>query len=111
MSSLLRLDPAPPQPKNSTKKQGPKGLSAANADTDDILDAILPAKQDGKHILRVSSTPATKMDVVALQVSTFFFFRTTVSFRYLILLNRIDGNYHSIHDISCIYYVGMNINS
>ena len=69
-TSLLRLDPAPPQPKNATKKTGPKGLTAANADTDDILDAILPAKQDGKQLLRVSSTPATKMDVVALQVSS-----------------------------------------
>ncbi len=67
--SLLRLDAQVVQKKEGASSAARKagGLTAAAADKDTILDAILPAgKTTGG--LRVSSTPATKTDVVALQV-------------------------------------------
>jgi hypothetical protein len=70
--SLLKLDvqSALAKPKAAGAAKG-QGLTAANADADAILEAILPPSTgaDGKtQGLRVSSTPATKIDVLALQV-------------------------------------------
>ncbi len=72
-TTLLRLEPPanlPPRTASTAPKA--KGLTAANAVAEDILDAVQAPKvyqQDNKSwVVRVSSTPATKLDVVALQV-------------------------------------------
>jgi hypothetical protein len=67
MASLLKMDPAGATVKPRSRAAGAKpGLRADNANADDILDAILASS--GAAGGRVSSTPATKTDVVALQV-------------------------------------------
>ncbi len=69
--SLLRMDAQVTVLKGAVGAGSNKaGLTAAAADAAVILDAIrAPQPVDGRGgFLRVSSTPATKTDVVALQV-------------------------------------------
>ncbi len=70
--TLLKLDAAPPPPKKGgggpSTQPSKAGLTAANAVAEDILDAILTSKDGNGAPQRVSRTPATKIDVVALQV-------------------------------------------
>lgn len=68
--SLLRMDAQVTVIKGAAAGNKAAGLTAAAADASVILDAIrAPQPVDGRGgFLRVSSTPATKTDVVALQV-------------------------------------------
>lgn len=68
--SLIRYDP-PVQSNNKDKKNATKTSTSAALQTEDILNSILPPRtfeQDGvTWVQHVSSTPATRLDVLNLQ--------------------------------------------